>query len=290
MDASFLVVGIARDCQKTIGKTISAITGLLPPSSPTDFFIVESDSKDGTVEEITRLQIANPNLGFASLGALSSKIPDRILRIVECRNAYMSYIDEQLASGKHYDYVVVADLDGVNLKVRSRRPLSELLSLSRVICSSQRGRYYDILALRKEGWVDKDWRLAIRFEVSQGIDRLTSYLKNVSRKQIRLKWTMSNITVESAYGGLAVYPLEAIAGLRYSAEKLTSDIYECEHVALNLEVRNRGYVVEIAPSLKNSGSLAHSLLAYQPLRFLAFTFGSLRQILNTLWTRIGKHR
>jgi hypothetical protein len=194
----------------------------------------------------------------------------------------MEHLDKEMASGKHYDYVLVADFDGVNSKIRTREPLEKLLSKSRVICANQFGRYYDILALRKKDWVEEDYRLSARTGAKIKKDPLLAYLRNVSSKQGRILPSKPDINVESAFGGLTIYPTNAIAGLRYSPSLLPFDLYECEHVSFNRLARERGYEIVIVPGLQNSGSLQHTFLAHFPVKFLALVVGNMWGIIQNL--------
>lgn len=276
MGLSFLVLGLARDCQRTLRQTVSAIHEFLPPDSLISMYLVESDSKDQTLETMKVLREEDTSFNFISLGNLAEAEPDRILRITQCRNSYLEHLDQVLVGGEHYDFVLVADFDGVNTSIRAAESIDRLLSQSTVICANQRGRYYDILALRKTGWVEEDYRVTNNLNATRGIDPLVSQLRSVFSKQIRISPSSDNIEVESAFGGLAIYPLKAISGLRYSAKLLAPGVYECEHVSINRQVRQRGYAIEIAPSLQNKGSLCHTFFSLPPLRFLALAAGSLR--------------
>jgi hypothetical protein len=277
---SFLVVGVARNCKKSISKTLKATRALLGPDSSVSFFIVESDSSDGTLETLEKLKIAEPQLNFTSLGNLAASQPDRIQRIATCRNVYLEHLESLVQAGTNPDFVVIADFDGVNRRVSKTVANEELFSPSKVVCANQFGAYYDILALRKPGWVEEDFRLTVKREVSQGTESLKSYIRNVSVKQRRIDPKSPRIQVESAFGGLAIYPSISLVGLRYKPALLVEDIYECEHVSLNLGVRRRGFDIEIQPGLQNSGALAHTILTFLPMKVLAFILVALRSIIG----------
>jgi hypothetical protein len=242
---------------------------------------VESDSTDDTAGLLTSLKARDRRIDFVSLGNLESQESDRIRRIAKCRNTYMEKLDELLAAGQTIDFVVVADLDGVNSKVSLGEPIEELISESKVICTNQRSRYYDILALRKLGWVEEDYRMLNCREISSGQDPLIAYIHNVSNKQLKIHYSSPSIPVESAFGGLALYPSRALAGLRYSPELLSPGINECEHVSLHGLVKRRGFEIEISPSLRNSGSLRHTLLAFAPLKVLGLLAGFTRKLVSS---------
>jgi glycosyltransferase involved in cell wall biosynthesis len=282
MNQSFLIVGVAKNCKKTLAKTLDSIYRVLPRGSSKFVFIVESDSTDDTIGVLTALKSRDPNVEFVSLGNLSSTEPDRIRRIATCRNVYLEKLESMLSTGQKIDFIVIADLDGVNSRIYARCSIEKLLSESKVISANQRSRYYDILALRKQGWVEEDYRISSFTEVSLGKDPLVAYIHNVSMKQRKIRWSSPNIPVDSAFGGLAFYPSRAVSGLRYAPQRLSPDIYECEHVSLNSLVRQRGFGIEIAPSLQNSGSFKHTQLAFAPFRDVALLAGLFRKVIQGL--------
>ena len=284
MNQSFLIVGVARDCKRTLARSLESIYRFLPNGSSRTVFIVESDSTDDTAGILTSLKAKDRRIDFVSLGNLESQESDRIRRIAKCRNTYMEKLDKLLAAGQTIDFVVVADLDGVNSKVSLDEPIEELLSESKVICTNQRYRYYDVLALRKQGWVEEDYRMLITKEISSDQDPLIAYIQNVSNKQVKIHYSSPNISVESAFGGLAIYPARAVAGLRYSPEQLSPGIHECEHVSLNGLVKRRGFEMEITSSLRNSGSYRHTLLAFAPFKVMGLLAGFTRKLVFSFRT------
>jgi hypothetical protein len=76
---------------------------------------VESDSDDNTVEIPTSLS-CDLNVKYTSLGLLYNKYPVCCKRLSVCRNYYLNEINNN-SNYDRIDYVVIADLDGVNLKL-----------------------------------------------------------------------------------------------------------------------------------------------------------------------------
>ena len=117
-EARILVVGIARNCEKAIRHDVLQLHAAFQGAQQFHWFLVESDSSDKTLEVLASLESELPDFRFRSLGNLASSIPDRTDRIAYCRNVYL----EELDSNPLYasvEYVVVADLDGVNNLVTS---------------------------------------------------------------------------------------------------------------------------------------------------------------------------
>jgi hypothetical protein len=194
-----LIAGIVRDCRRTIVPSINQLENLLGPNVKLSYFLVESDSTDGTKLILERLSKKNPRFNYKSLGNLAPEIPDRISRIVYCRNQYISYLQDQLAMGKKIEYLLVADFDGVNAQVSLRAAGQKLLSSDTIISANKKGFYYDILALRALSWVEEDYRISITKDRSSR-DPLTSFIKFVSLKQHQISKNEPPLKVLSAFG------------------------------------------------------------------------------------------
>jgi hypothetical protein len=261
-----LIAGIVRDCRKTIAPSINQLNKLLGPNVNLSYFLVESDSTDGTKLMLEQLSNKNPRFNYKSLGNLAPEIPDRIRRIAYCRNRYISYLQDQLAMGKKIDYLLVADFDGVNARVSHRAAGQKLLSNDTIVSANQKGFYYDILALRAPSWVEEDYRISMTKDRT-GRDPLTSFLRFVSLKQRRISKNEPPIKVLSAFGGLAIYPVPLLDGCRYEPTELAPDIWECEHVGFNAQALSNGGQMVLLPSLWNRGSLLHTLFAHRLPRY-----------------------
>ena len=88
-----LIVGLARDCETTLLKEILRLQNIfLELFEQVDFYIVESDSSDGTVATLTECSRVINGFNFQSLGKLQRMVPDRIERLRVCRNKYIEYI------------------------------------------------------------------------------------------------------------------------------------------------------------------------------------------------------
>ena len=150
----------------------------------------------------------------------------------------------------NYDYVVMMDLDGVN---------RNLTRVNVESCWKQGGwagatanqpfRYYDVWALRAIGWCENDcWK------------EYASLRKNMKHKQA-LKMAVTSkmksirpsghpIEVQSAFGGLAIYRMEAFLSSEYIGED-EQGMEICEHVPFHKGLADNGFKVFIIPSLVN---------------------------------------
>ena len=255
-----LIAGLARNCGTTLVPSAEQLEILFGPDVSLSFFLVESDSTDGTRNLLELLSRENPRFKYKSLGNLEPEIPDRIQRIAHCRNHYLTHLHNQLAQGIKVEYLVVEDFDGVNSRISPPRTIEELFLRDTIVSANQRGPYYDVLALRSQSWVEEDYRVSIAKDPC-GPDRLTGFMKFVSSKQRRISKSEPPIKVESAFGGLAIYPVHLLDGCRYDPIELSPGVWECEHVGFNAQVLRNGGQMIILPSLTNQGPLAHTIVA-----------------------------
>ena len=115
-----LVVGLARNLESGIAKAVQILDKTFSEVFEIDYFVVESDSSDSTERELSKLENQNPRFRYLSKGKLSDSFPDRVERIRHCRNTYVNFIRENYDQEK-WEYIVVADLDGVNSKLSSKK-------------------------------------------------------------------------------------------------------------------------------------------------------------------------
>lgn len=254
-----LVVGTVRNCSKTLRKVLRTLQReLLAVGRDPEFFLVESDSDDSTVDQLKELSSTQANFRFVSLGNLKVSLPERIPRIAFCRNVYLEELERLNHAEDKFNHLVVADFDEVNSKIQFPQNSNWLFSDQSVFCANQFGRYYDIFALRASGWVEEDYRLTIQKHLSDGARPLHAYLQAVAQKQVHIQPGNKPFEVQSAFGGLAIYPTKVLAGLRYAPQTLEELLHECEHVSLSKSIWSKGTKVMIAPSLRNKGSLRHT--------------------------------
>ena len=68
--SNLAIVGLARNCEKTIRADIERLKGAVSDAKSIVWLIVESDSTDNTVIELKKLQNEIKNFQFVSLGIL----------------------------------------------------------------------------------------------------------------------------------------------------------------------------------------------------------------------------
>jgi hypothetical protein len=256
-----LVAGTTRNPGYSLTKSIDRVAKVFSKLGVDfKFLIIESDSRSGGVAYLDRLISKRDKIDYVSFGKLSDSIPDRILRIAKCRNEYLEFLEESIQS--EFTHLMVMDLDGVNSRTRFPECASELFRPNVAVTASQSGKYYDILALRIKPYVTQDYRLTIRELLATGHSLTSAFSKSVWIHQDRMAKKAEELSVESAFGGLAIYPVDKIAGIRYLPRPLDSGVYECEHVSFSDQIREQGVELVVLPSLRNKAPILHTLFAW----------------------------
>ena len=251
-----LIVGTARDCGETIKTECLRLLNATRVFGHASFLIIESDSEDDTLDVLKGLEREIDNFRAISLGKLSEKLPRRTERLARCRNEYL----RELESNPEYekiDYVLMADLDGVNSLIDAEALLSCWGRGDWDVCTAnQLGSYYDLWALRHEEWCPRDcWDEYRSFAMT--MDRGIAKRRAIFSRMIKLRKGTDWIEVDSAFGGLAVYRRMILKGVRYVGIEADGKAV-CEHVHLHRQIISKGYRIFINPDLINS---RHSHLA-----------------------------
>lgn len=254
---SFAVVGLARNCERTVFEDVKRIRGALSNARSISWLIVESDSADGTREELAKLQAELPAFNFTSLGVLVDKFPRRTERIAHCRNYYRKKIDGD-DKFSAVDYVVVADLDDLNTLISPEAIESCWARQDWDMCAAnQRGPYYDIWALRHDEWSPGDCWSQYKFLNRHRLSFEKNLYASVFSKMLIISPEAEWIAVASAFGGLAIYTKSAFALGEYSGLNAFGEEF-CEHVHFNKKIREAGGKMFINPRLINAGFTEHT--------------------------------
>jgi hypothetical protein len=256
-DSKILVVGLVRNCESKIEKEFNIIDAAFSDAKTLSWLVVESDSEDATVAALENLKSKN-HFDFISLGKLSSTYPKRTERIAKCRNRYL----EEIRVNKKYidcDFIVVADLDGVNSELTQSAVKScwEIEAKWDACFANQSTAYYDIFALRHKIWCPTDCFKTRDFLMKHGTRKFKAHQSAVLSRMIKIKTDGEPIEVDSAFGGLGIYKRNSLISADYNG--LTSKGEEiCEHVNLHSQMCKNGSKLYIVPSLINCGWTNHS--------------------------------
>lgn len=252
-----LIVGLARNCGDQLNQSISRLTQSFSSFKFLNWLVVESDSSDNTVDELLQLQKDIENFRYLSLGELRVKLPLRTERIAHCRNRYIKELNHNPIYEK-IEYVIVADLDGVNNLLTESAVLSCWNRTFWDVCTAnQRGPYYDVYALRHSAWAANDCWDQYHFLRSCGVSPEKALYNSTHSRMIKIPENMDWIEVDSAFGGFAIYRKEAMKFASYVG--INSNGGEvCEHVAMHRQLRAHGFRIFINPNLINSGITEHT--------------------------------
>lgn len=255
---NFLIVGCARDLGHVIESEIVTLNKCFSPLGDLSYFVVESDSTDNTLNTLKSISRNEDNFQYISLGNLSDKFPDRHERMAICRNRYLEEIRARVIEHK-IDFVVVADLDGVNDGLTQASVESCFIRDDWDACFANQGRnYYDVFALRHETWCKEDpWREMWNLR-DRGIKELKSKEIAIHKKQKRISQNSDWIRVESAFGGLAIYRTQVMLSSRYSAYLKSQSFSTCEHVPFHVESSIGDLRLFINPKFINSNWNDHN--------------------------------
>lgn len=263
---SILVTGIVRDVAKVIPSEVIRIEKELSSIfEEVQFLVIESDSIDNTTKVLNDIKSEKNNFNFKSLGDIEGILPNRIQRLAFCRNAYV----KEIRGNKFYkevDFVAVVDFDIKNnrLKLNELKKLVDEDSWSAVF-ANQTGRYYDIYALRKKGWVETDCFIEYRrFSVS--MDSQAAKDLAIWSKMKKIKKDSPLISVDSAFGGLGIYKKEVFVRFDYSL--LPGKLDESEHVSLHKKIRDSDGLLFIVPNMTNFSWGTNNLSSFKIFRTL----------------------
>lgn len=253
-----LVVGTVRNVENSICKDVLRLEASLQSHFQLSFFLVESDSSDNTIHQLRLLSNQLPDFRFLSLGNLEGEIPDRIERIRFARNQYVNEIRSN-SKYKQYNYIVVADLDGVNSQISEKSFLNAFRSEVPwdVITANQLGKYYDLLALRHPLWSPNNCFSSIEW-LTPYIGSRRAWRYSIYQRMIRIPESSAPIEVHSAFGGLSVNRKWVFEKCDYK-RRLGDPEDENEHVTLNGQVRGFEGKVYIQPNFINARWTTHSI-------------------------------
>ena len=273
MTKKILLVGTVSNVAKTIEKELKVVLKALTVFDSVQVFLVESDSSDETVKILEKIALKNKNFEFIALEKLKNKYPNRIDRIAYCRNIYVKYIRDNNAISK-WDYVAVADLDGMNFKLR-KKGIQSCFDTNidwDGVMANQRFGYYDLYALRAPGWVEGDCFAELEIVKKNSIPpkqsryKLLHFFRNFRhfdklRNSLiyeRMKVLPKNngfIKVQSAFGGFAIYKLEVFLINDYKINYKANVI--SEHVNFHTRLLSLNFFIN--PKLINNNVNVYNL-------------------------------
>ena len=260
---NILIAGVVRNGVGTIRQELDSLRQAFSGFNSIHYLIIESDSEDDTVTKLEELRNSLRNFSYKSMGNLSERMKLRTERIAFCRNVYLKEIETNPVY-QDIDYIAIADLDGVN-NLLSKEAVNTCFERDDwdVCTANQSGNYYDIWALRHPIWCPNDtweqYRFLMKYQgANKTQDRSDLMFASVYSKMILLPQNSTWIPVDSSFGGLAIYKRKVLIGEVYVGVN-EDGIEICEHVSLNLGIREKGFRIFINPALINTDFTNHSI-------------------------------
>lgn len=285
-ESRVVVAGVIRNGEQVLASSIERLRSALSDAAEIHWVVIESDSSDSTADVLSGLRNSIQNFRFESLGDLRQTVAERTERLAICRNRYLEIINSTPALDQA-DFVVVADLDGINDLVDAAGLNSCWLRGGWDACfANQAGPYYDIWTLRHPDWCPGNSRSEFHFLNSHERASYRNLQASVFSRMIRVQADADWIPVRSAFGGLGIYRRSSLRNRRYSHLDEFGQVC-CEHVPLNLDLSRDGGRLYINPMLINSGFNEHSRqvkLRPRLLRRAKLT------TLDAIWKHLGSER
>ena len=268
--SSILVTGIIKNVERRINKEVRRIESKLQKYFElVSFELIESDSDDKTLINLDGLKSKKSNFDYQTFGKLSQIIPSRIDRLRYCRNKYVEQI-RKIPSSTKPNFVLVVDFDIKNNSLNFEK-LFHFVAVTNqnwdAIFCNQSGRYFDVYALRSEGWCDQDCFLeAKKLAISIGWEKardvaIWTKMKKINQNSHQL------IKVTSAFGGMALYKTEVFQRFNY---ELCDGVHpsESEHISLHKKIADIGGQMFIHPGFTNFSWNPHNLASFKVFRRL----------------------
>lgn len=244
--------GLARDCEDTLEENIRAILDICEQISAENckILIAENDSQDETRKILKKFEDKN-SIELFLFDTLDEEYQIRERRIAYLRNFLLNKIQNisRIEDSKIPKLYVPIDLDS---RIAQSIDIDQFLRECQRVVNHQTDAvfpasepyYYDIYALRAEGWVEEDCLNKVQ-ESRMRIGSFASKIKYIYSKQKSIeelgkyrRTKKGRISVKSAFGGVGIYNLEKLRDASYKRD----DDYPqdtCEHVLLNKTVDSK---------------------------------------------------
>jgi len=286
MQKKILLVGTVSNVAKTIEKELKVVLKALSLFDCIEVYLIESDSMDATTIILDKQKLNNSNFQYEALGKLKDRYPNRVDRIAYCRNIYVEYIREFHSISK-WDYVAVADLDGMNFKLSTKGIKSSIetsIDWDGVMANQTFG-YYDIYALRAKNWVENDCFEDLRnYRIGKlapltNDKRVYGFIRNyvvsdfsrhkfIYQKMKKIEKSANWISVNSAFGGFAIYKPWVFMNFNY--EKINRSYTVSEHVGFHEKTTAAGAKYFINPYMVNCHVNEYNLNKFAIVRLARF--------------------
>ncbi|MDF2373727.1 MAG: hypothetical protein P1V21_23355 [Rhizobiaceae bacterium] len=244
--------GLARDCGHALPAILRSMAEFGENLQDWGYIFLENDSVDDTAALLSTFDAQHQRGIVRSISnSPETKIDLRTERLAALRNRCLDEIFSDARLGQ-FDHLIIMDLDAVNEYFDASR-LLELLDTEdpdwTAIFANQSERYYDIWALRHPDWSPDDCWKRVR-ERPESMSKEEAIAKFVASRRVKLDLQEGFIEVQSAFGGLGLYKLQALRDCQYvGVDEDGSEI--CEHVAFHRCLTEKGGKLYVDPLLIN---------------------------------------
>lgn len=210
-----VIAGCARNCGIHLDRIFENISRLNAHFPGLGLVVVENDSTDNTAERLTYHGRHLSRRQLIQLPGLSQHIPVRTQRLAFVRNIIIDALREHQFLGT--DFVVMIDFDEVCTQAWDMEVVSQVIGFmtansNLAACFSNcDGHYYDLWAFRHpkvcpgDIWLDASlYRLKTKCSVAEAFE------KEVQPRVFQIPQTMDPFEVDSAFGGMGIYAMEAL--------------------------------------------------------------------------------
>lgn len=219
-NTTLLLCGCVKNCEKELSRNLFRVELLKKHFKQLDLFLYENDSVDSTPELVKRADFYKSEKLDAKPHNRDKSIHRRKI-MAYARNQYLEF-----AKSKKYDLFGVIDMDmpgGFSLEgvlhTLSQDFKQKIYGSNSIVYESKQRLYFDTWAYRG-------------YESDKEGDNLMLFHRGI--KPVR---------VDSCFGGLAIYPYSVLE------ENIEYKDYDCDHVTLHNQLRNKGYKIYINPSM-----------------------------------------
>ena len=263
-DSTALIIGTARNCAEGLAATLPRLGRLTSTFGRADFVLAANDITDTTGSLLREWARTRDDVHLIDFDGLVDNVPKRTARLATIRNLCLSALRHDSDGSSRYDFLIVADLDGVNANLVDDPVFSAVINKApsdwAALFANQRQVYYDIWALRHPVWSPDDcWAhvaKASRRRFNRKSATEAALDRHVYGRQIHIAPNHAPIAVDSAFGGFGIYRSSFLGGALYRG--LTPSGEEvCEHVFFNASVKRNGGALYIAPGLLNDTPAEH---------------------------------
>jgi hypothetical protein len=266
-DSSIIILAAARNVANIVESQVEVLLTSFRDFREVKLYFVESHSTDSTVMILKAIEAKYENFKFESITDMSDQNQTRTERISLARNRAMEYA----ATYSHsLDYVVVADVDGVNAGLTRSSVISNWSNLDwDMVAANQRRDYYDVWALRLKDVCPNDcWEEFENF--CKTMPEKKAFSLAIKSKMKSFTGAENIVRVDSAFGGIAIYKSSVYFSSKYVgiSEK---GIPICEHVPFNLDLVKNGAKLFINPEFINCQSSTSSLPFHKRIKHSIFS-------------------